>query len=320
MQQLSILKNSILICMCLLLSACPGTYVEENVISTFTEKYPFNYIGLIGGNSDTANVEVYFTESDGKEKNKLVRKWVNLPCIIGGHFTNVTFDSLEIQSQNSLGKESSFPSGRKARADYLEGGSHFLRIINHSTSPIEYFIAGNHKMITYDLNKKFSRGTSSSAPPVTTTFSLLPEVLYKNAPIKYLLFPEKKPLSDMYYLDYSITDDCYVYNNRVDTLYFSENRIGDLTVAEAWSIEDVMKLYRAEYHQSIDTVLQIKFSAKWENYPRLSLLGEKYEGGYIWQYEAKPQYYGKILAGDSVQTSDKIPFINHVCYSFYCDK
>ena len=76
-------------------------------------------------------------------------------------------------------------------------------------------------------------------------------------------------------------------------LNFSENRIGDLTIIEPWSIEEVMKLYRAEYHQSIDTVLQIKFSAKWENYPRLSLLGEKYEGGYIWQYEAKPQYYGK---------------------------
>ncbi len=320
MKQLPVVNNLALICICLLLSACPGTYVEENVVSHFTEAYPFNYIGIIGEKSDAAYIEVYYSESDGEMKNKLVRKWVKPPCIIGGHFTNVVFDSLEIQSQNSFGKENSFSSGRRARTDYIAGGSHFLRIINHGASPIEYFIAGNHKIMAYDLNEKYSRASSSSIPPVTTSFSLLPEVLFKNVPIKYLLFPEKKPLDDMYYLDYSITDGSYTYEGRIDTLHFADNRIGDVTVTKPWSVEELMKLYRAEYHQSIDTLLQIKFLAEWETYPRLSRLGDKYNGGYISQYEAKPQYYGEILAGDSLQSSDNIPFINHVCYSFYCDK
>jgi hypothetical protein len=312
-----------------LLLSC-GTKVEIEKINTFTEKYPFNYIGLVGEQSDTAYVEVFFSEASTNNSNEISHRWVKLPTIIGGGYTNVIFDSIVKKITGSMSKTAIKPIGRVAHISYLDNGSHFMKIINHSSKPIQYFIVGNHDLKTYDLDKLFSGpytevGDSHKTPPTSITTDLLPEVFYNGTPVKYLLFPNLKPKTNLYKIHkdaiYSKNGKEYYGFNGIDTLFFENNRSGNLIINSAWSIENILSLYQAEYNNSIDTVLTITYLNKKDNITvnRISNGAEKYYSE-TRQNILKPSYYGVIPAGSSIISSEKIPFITHVKYEYYNDK
>ena len=111
-----------------------------------------------------------------------------------------------------------------------------MKIKNHGTDPIEYFIAGTHKLRTHGYNNK------------NDLIDITPRVLYNNTPIYYMLFPEKTYKGELYTC---ITPIC----NEVERVSFQVN--------EYYTVEDVMKLYRAEYNNSLDTILTYKYFRAW---------------------------------------------------------
>jgi hypothetical protein len=312
----------------LLLGSC-GTKIEFEPISTFQEKYPFNYIGLVGDSSDSAYIEVYYSEANQNKSNVTTHKWIKLPAIIGGQETVVTFDSI-IKRVTGTGKTRIEPVGREAKINYSDSRSHYMKIINHGIKPVEFFIVGNHPIKTYDLNRIYAgpfieKGDNHIAPPTTITSDLLPEVFYKGAPIKYLLFPEMKPKTNLFKINkdgvYSKDGKEYYGYSGIDTLFFENNRIGDLIVNNAWSVSQVVDLYRAEYKGSNDTILTIAYCDTKEDIQkyRIYIGAEKYYSE-IKTNPLKPFYYGIIPAGGTIQSSEQIPFITHVNYEYYQDK
>jgi hypothetical protein len=64
---------------------------------------------------------------------------------------------------------------------------------------------------------------------------VMPTIYYKHAPVYYLLFPERKYMQNLQGNSF----DCS------ETFYFEGNRCGDLKLDQAWSVEEVMALYRS---------------------------------------------------------------------------
>jgi hypothetical protein len=322
------MRQFVFILFILILFSCQ-TKVEFEHISTFQEKYPFNFIGLVGDNSDSAYIEVFYSEANQFNSNVITHKLIKLPAIIGGHETFVTFDSI-VKKITGTGKSRIEAVGREAKIDYLDNHSHYMKIINHGSKPIEFFIVGNHPLKTYDLSKVYAgpfieKGDNHIAPPIAITTDVLPEVFYMGTPVKYLLFPEKKPKTNLYkiYKDgvYSKNGKEYYGYAGIDTLFFENNRCGNLIVNKSWSISEVIKLYRAEYKGNNDTILTISY-CKTEN----SFQKNRISGGAEKNYSEtkinslKPLYYGIIPAGGTIQSSESVPFITHVNYEYYHDK
>ena len=314
----------------ILFSLCScGTKVEFEPISSFTEKYPFNYVGIVGEPSDSAYVEVLYADASTNNSNTIAHKWIKLPAIIGGNYSNVLFDSI-VKKITGINKTRIEPVGRIAHIDYSENSSHYMQIINHGSKSIEYFIVGNHDIKMYDLDKLYAgayteAGDTHKTPPTSITTDLLPEVFFQGTPVKYLLFPNLKPSKNLYkvYKDaiYSKNNTEYYGFNGIDTLFFENNRCGDIIVNNAWSIEEVIALYRAEYRNSIDTVLTITYTGKKNDKykSRISNGATKYYTE-IKNNPGNPNYYGVIPAGTSISSSEQIPFITHVTYEYYQDK
>lgn len=312
----------------LVLSSC-GTKVEFEPISTFQKKYPFNYIGLVGESTESAYVEVFYSEANQDKSNVITHKWIKLPAVIGGHETFVTFDSI-VKTVTGTGQTKIEPVGREAKIDYSENHSHYMKIINHGNKPVEFFIIGNHPIVNYDLNKIYAgpfieKGDNHIAPPTTITTDLLPEVFYKGSPVKYLLYPETKPQTNLYKISkdgvYSKDGKEYYGYSGIDTFFFENNRCGDLIVNKAWSIFEVVNLYRAEYKGSNDTILTIGYCGATDDFQknRISSGAEK-NYSETKNNPIKPLYYGIIPAGGTIQSSVQIPFITHVNYDYYHDK
>ena len=60
-----------------ILSSC-NKNLEIEIVDTFAEPYQFNIVGIIGEESDTAYVEVWYSEMGSNGKNKIIHKWVKL--------------------------------------------------------------------------------------------------------------------------------------------------------------------------------------------------------------------------------------------------
>lgn len=324
-RQTMIIKNiNLLFITIALLSSCG--YQEGVTISQFTEPYPFNYIGLVSTTANADSIDVYYSVASGSS-NEIQHVKVKPPIIIGGHFTNVTFDSTAIRAKQGLKKAYIEHRGRRAIIDY--SGSHYMRIVNNGGYPVEYFIVGNHPLKQYNLDNLFAGAApGSSTAPVSQVVDLLPEVFYKGGPVKYLLFPEQKPTKDMYKVNFDgtlinkkILDKDYYYYKSTDTVVFRGLYSGENVVSTPWSIIQVMDLFRAEYSQSNDTILTISYpgSAYTSQNTRIS-------AGYIKNYNSfkinplKPQYYGVIPANGELRSSPTVPFITHVNYEYYHDK
>lgn len=258
--------------------------LKIDAVDNFVEKYQFNVVGIIGEKSDKDYIEIWYSEAADNGINKIVHKWVKPPIIIGGHYSYVSFDSL---SSNFASHDKS----RSAITDYSSGGSHFMKIQNHGNKPIEYFIAGTQKLRTYNYGSK------------TNILDICPRILYNNIPIYYMLFPEKIPKHELYTCS---TATC----NKFEKISFNSSK--------SFNIEEIMKLYRAEYNNSLDTVLHYMYLRSWEKLDNKTIRDNKiHPVGDIRYNSAK--FYGIIPAGESVQSSNDIPFISHVCGSTYCD-
>lgn len=307
--------------------SCGSGWTEYVNVTKFIEPYPFNYVGLISTSDDADSVDVYYSISSGLA-NEMQHIKVKPPVIIGGHFTNVTFDSTAIKSGALFRKTEIRALGRRAKINYSENGSHYLKIVNNGRYPVEYFIVGNHPIKQYDLSSVWAGAASGSATaPVTQVVDLLPEVFYKGGPVKYLLFPDKKPTQDMYKMNTEGTAGndprklpTYYYKS-TDTIVFKGSYNGKNLVSTPWSVNQVMALFRAEYRQSNDTILTISYP-DYYNTPQSTRIST----GYVKDYSGfivnpvKPKYYGIIPSGGEVRSSESVPFITHVNYEYYSDK
>ena len=170
-----------------------------------------NIIGIIGEPSDEPYIEIIYSVADEENfgSNKVENIMVSPPYIFQNENVYITYEYLEHGDSTGADRYSCH-----LIRDFEESGAEYLRIINHSTDKeIEYFIAG--------AEGKFNGKKTS------------PSIIYKNAHICYLLYPDS----------------------------FEGNRIGDITVTEAWSIDDIMNLYRAEYTRSNEIILKVDWSS-----------------------------------------------------------
>ena len=151
--------------------------------------------------------------------------------------------------------------------DFTEGGAEYLRIINHSTDKkIEFFFIDTKP---YSFN----------------SLPVLPDIWHKSAPVYYLLYPDRKPPRN-------------ILLNDGTTVYFEGDRIGDLTVNQAWSIGSLAALYRQEYARSTEVQLTI-----YEN--RIIDLVEGITP--IWGEKYKDKiFYGVLEPGEKLQGSKSI--------------
>jgi len=319
---MKIIKTLISLPICILLFSCGDTAVgPDMVISSFIEKYPFNYIGLLSDSNAPDTVDVYYSEASG-ETNVIKHIKVVPPAIVGGQSVNVTYDSIGnkmIEPFHTYIRS----KGRRARIDYSKGGSDYMEIVNNGNSDIEYFIVGNQPIKEYDLRNLYA-GADGHAAPTNIITDLMPEVFYKKAPVKYLLFPDLKPKEDKYIVNIDGLvgkgNKTYYMYKSTDTVFLKGNQCGEQSVNSAWSIKDVMKLFRAEYNMSNDTILTIAYPV--DGYLakdiRISLGSVKYYEGFK-KKTIIPQYHGFIVGHSTLESSERIPFITHVTYPYYQD-
>jgi len=230
------------------LTAATCNPFEDKVIATKSTKMKYNIVGIVGEASDTPYIEVQYVKDDGYGQNVTERKMVSPPFVFGGHLVNIRYDSIVGYYGNRAESYS-----LKLLRDHHVNGSEYLRIINHSEDKtIEYFIAGSQDVQSYKAECHLD------------FVKVLPNVCYKKAPVYYLLFPEKKHTGNLSVNDF----DCS------EILYFEGDRCGDLKLTSAWDVNDVAKLYRAEFNKSRDTVLHL--DSERFDYARLSELPKMY--------------------------------------------
>ena len=283
--------------------------------TNYTATYKFNEIGILGDTSSTPYIEVQYTVSNSAGNNQVLTQWVTPPCLIGGYPVVCNYDSGYDCADGQV-----ISISPHVKISYGTGGAEFMKIINHSTNTLEYFIAGTQDTSTISLHDYGINVPNGTNPPSTRTTVITPFVQYNNAPIYYLLNPDKKPNTNLYSL---IIDDNKNYTGKYNvlTLQSNPNQIGNLQVSQAWSIGDVMKLYRAEYRQSTDTILTLCFDDFiW--YPagqplinrRLSagVSGTEIQGLSSFPLQPKNvKFYGFIQANGVLQSSDSTPLISH---------
>jgi hypothetical protein len=213
-----------------LLASCIEHPIEYKIVATKSKVYKTNLLGIAGQTSAEPYVEIIYSVADGTENNVTENILVSPPYIFESKNVNIVYDSA-VDMQN--GRTLTYYAILKH--DYEEGGAEYFRIINHSTDkPIEFFIAGTQDVVTY------------TNEPIMGA-EILPSVYYKKAPIYYLLFPDKKYPKNLI--------------NGGEVFYFEGNRCGDIELISAWSVEDVVKLYKAEYNHSPDTLLYVDIPA-----------------------------------------------------------
>jgi hypothetical protein len=169
-------------------------------------------------------VEIIYSADDGQGKNIAQSMMISPPYVFENKKVNITYDSTVSSDRNGA-----YGYDLVLRHSFEEGGAEYFRIVNHSADKtIEFFLAGAQDVETLD-NDSF--------------LGVIPNVYYRNAPILYLLYPERKYHKNLV--------------NGDETFFFEGDRCGDLELTSAWSVSDVVKLYRAEYRLSPDTVLHV---------------------------------------------------------------
>ena len=211
----------------LVLSNCIG-YSRDSIElfrETRTGSISTNLIGIVGEDSLEPYIEIQYSIKDEARPgyNKTASIWVTPPYVFKNENVYITYEYVELGNHNDFVPHSYY---KYLVRDYEEGGAEYLRIINHSPDkPIEFFLAGTHMG-----EEQFH--------------SIVPQVCYNRTPVYFLLYPDKKYTENIYWNDEVIH-------------YFEGNRTGDLIVTEAWTVDEVAALYRAEYAYS-DT-MQLTF-------------------------------------------------------------
>lgn len=213
-------------------ASCCFYPLEDILIDTKTKNYRTNIVGITGETSVEPYIEIQYSEADAMRGNVTKSIMVSPPYIFENKNVNIVYDSIIWRAKYDMSYHIVL------KHDYEEGGAEYFRIINHSTDkPIEFFIAGTQDVV---LN-----GDGSTNEAV-----IFPSVYYRKAPVYYLLFPDKK-----YHKDLVL---------RGELFRFTGNYCGDIELTAAWTVNDVMQLYRAEQRQSVDTVLYVDSQAAYD--------------------------------------------------------
>jgi len=208
----------------LFLSGCPDDYHEFS--ETRTERASTVLLGISGEHSNEPYVEILYSVADENKPgfNKTVREMVSPPYLFQNNNVIMKYEYIE------EGRNGSISYHKFLVRDFEEGGAEYLRIINHSDDKnIEFFLGG--PLIPSVSNP--SEVSLSDPSKLLLNGIPIPVIWHKKAPIDFLLQPEKKPSQNVYIFP-------------VGYIVFEGNRIGDLTVTEAWSVEDIATLYRKE--------------------------------------------------------------------------
>ncbi|GHT52454.1 hypothetical protein AGMMS49982_12730 [Bacteroidia bacterium] len=210
--------------------SCCEEPVDVMSVAAKSKGYKTNIVGIAGQASTEPYIEIIYSVANGTEGNITKSVMVSPPYIFENNSVNIVYDSLTYVMGNRF-----LYYQLMLKHDYGEGGAEYFRIINHSVDkPIEFFFAGTQDVVT------------EPSGGIMELVVFLPGVYYKKAPIYYLLFPEKKYKHNLSW-----------GSDMKDIFYFEGNRCGDIELTSAWSVEDVMKLYRAEYRHSPDTILYV---------------------------------------------------------------
>jgi len=238
-----------------------GPLYEE----TRVELIKTNVIGFVGETANEPYIEIRYSIADeyNPGHNKTASMMVTPPYIFKNDAVYMTYKYAEEGFKNKNPDKYSYVLVR----DFEEGGAEYLRIINHSPDKtIEFFFAGAHEGEV--------RGSRN-----------LPDVRYKNAPIYYLLYPERKPAKD-----HNIPGDRIIY--------FEGDRIGDLVVTQAWTAEEVCALYRAEYVRSEEIKLTAIYGNRIIGYVEGNDPNER--KGFLGSI-----FYGKLSPQEELRGSEK---------------
>jgi hypothetical protein len=204
----------------LLLSSCifGNSAISEVFRETRTELIRTNLIGIVGETSSEPYIEIQYSVPD--ETNSRYNRTESLWISPPYIFKNDSVYMTYEYVEYVDYKTGTFLGYRKTLLrNFNKGGAEYLRIINHSPDKsVEFFIAG---------------APPTGDPTLFPSITPIPFVQYRRAPIYFLLYPE------------------------CNTWSFGTNHIGDLVVTEAWSIDEVIALYREEYARSEITQLKI---------------------------------------------------------------
>jgi hypothetical protein len=273
----------LILLMCLSLASCMDWY-DERQVGTAEKQSKYNLIGISGPASSTPYIEIQYTADDGSGHNVTVSKMVSPPFLFGDHEVNIACDSV-IGVQGSSNDKSKYKVIRylmKLHHEYAQGGAEYLRIINHSTDKtIEWFVAGTQNMVT--KGKCGEQECLHSAPLVC----------YHDAPIYYLLCPERKYTRDVAY-DGVRKDG----STGINVFYFSGDRCGRLELTKAWTVDEVMALYRAEYGAASDTTLQLYLNATSERLTEASRYNRP-----------DRKFYGTIGPNETFSGNEQVPLL-----------
>jgi hypothetical protein len=267
------------LCCAVFLSACYWT--ADRVVENRTKLCKTNVIGIVGDAATEPYIEIRYSVADETNQghNKTESLMVSPPYLFKNDTVYMTYEYGE--SYDNAGVYAYY---EKLLHDYKEGGAEYLRIINHSADKeIEFFIAGAEDDFTpiSDLGSGEGDGWMLKG-----TF---PSVRYQRAPVYYLLYPERK----------------YPYNFGIGYYYGEGDRCGDLIVTEAWTVDAVAALYRAEYNRSDTMQLFITYPIYHEekNYRMTD-----YTNGVVpnWEEYRGSIFYGVIKSGEQLAGNNKL--------------
>lgn len=296
----------------LFLCACPSYPTFEEFVLTKSTVRVSNLIGIMGENAGEPYVEVEYTIYENG-KNVTKTEMLTPPFTIGANNVLVTYDSL-----NFVVNRNDMPRGiRKIKPDYNKNGSHYLKITNHSDKPIEYFIAGTQPMI-YEQKASIDGLVINDGYDLNRFIESTPVPIFSDAPIFYLLHPEKRPLEDAFIRRITkftqqegITTASEIIAKRIK---FTGNSCGDISLTEAWTVEKTMELYRDEYTQKTNG------KAMFMNYndadPTTNARISELENKFPHNTTPKTKLYGTIAPQQTLQNSGNIwvintPYLNH---------
>jgi hypothetical protein len=258
------------LCCVVFQSAC--YWAGESAVENRTKLCKTNVIGIVGDASTEPYIEIRYSvadESTGYNKTESIM--VSPPYLFKNDNIYMTYEYGVWEDNGGV-----FAYYEKLLHDYEEGGAEYLRIINHSTDKeVEFFVAGAEDDFTM---------IPSEASEVRGAF---PSVRYRKAPVYYLLCPEHK-------YPYNIWD----YQGEGD-------RCGELILTEAWTVDEVAALYRAEYNRS-DTIKLYIWNFNDTEYDNNRMV-DYIRGDVPYNEHHRDRiFYGVIKSGEQLAGNDKL--------------
>lgn len=296
----------------LLLCGCPSHPVYEELVASKSTVREGNLIGITGENTGEPYVEVEYTVYENG-KNITKTEMLTPPFTIGANKVSVTYDSLNfVVNGNDVSR-----GIRIIKPDYNKNGSHYLKITNHSDKPIEYFIAGTQPIL-YEQNASIEGLTTNDGYDLGRFIESTPVPVFCDAPIFYLLHPEKRPDKDAYIRRISkftqhggVTSASEIIAKRIK---FTGDNCGDIVLTEAWTVEKIMELYRDEYTKKPNG------KAMFMNYndadPTTNARISELENRFPHNATPKTKLYGTIAPRQTLQNFGSIWVINTPYFNY----